>query len=148
MDIILKQDVPGLGTRGAMVKVRPGYGRNYLIPQGLAMVASPANRKISLENARQVAHKVAQQREAAASLAARLDQLTLKIAAKAGDQGKIFGAITLLKIANALREEGIVVDTSNISLPHPIKELGKHEAILTLHPAVQYTLTFHVVASA
>lgn len=147
MEVILKQDFKSLGYKNAIVKVKPGYGRNYLIPQGFAVVANEVNKKIALENARQMAHKVSKQREEAEALAVRLDRLTVEIEAKVGDSGKIFGSITSAQIADALKAQRIVVDRKDISLSKPIKALGVHEASVTLHRDVVYTLTFKVVSA-
>ena len=147
MEVILKQDFKSLGYKNNIVKVKPGYGRNYLIPQGFAVVANEVNKKIALENARQMAHKVSKQREEAEALAVRLDQLTVEITAKAGDSGKIFGSITSAQLADALKAYRIVVDRKDISLSKPIKELGAHEATVMLHKDVVYTLAFKVVSA-
>jgi large subunit ribosomal protein L9 len=146
MEVILKQDFKGLGYKDNVVKVKPGYGRNYLIPQGFAIVANEVNKKIALENARQAAHKVAKLREEAATLATQLGQLTIEIVAKAGDSGKIFGSITPVQLANALKAQRIVVDHKRIGFNKPIKELGTHEATIILHKDVVCTLAFRVVS--
>jgi large subunit ribosomal protein L9 len=147
MEVVLKQDFKQLGSKYSIVKVKPGYGRNYLIPQGIAVVANEVNKKIALKNARQMAHKVAKQKDAAKTIAARLDQLAIKITAKAGGSGKIFGSVTSTQIANALKAYHILVDHKDISLSNPIKELGTHEATIMLHKEVPYTLAFSVVSA-
>ena len=147
MEVILKQDFKGLGYKNSIVKVKPGYGRNYLIPQGYAIVANEVNKKIALENTRQAAHKVAKQREEAEALAAQLDQLTIEITAKSGDNGKIFGSITSTQLASALKAQHVVVDRKDIRFSKPIKELGAHEAIIMLHKDVVYTLPFRVTSA-
>ena len=148
MEVILKQDFAGLGYKNDTVKVKPGYGRNYLIPKGFAVVANEVNRKITLENVRQTAHKVARQKEGAEALAAQLDQLTVEITAKAGgDSGKIFGSITPTQLADALKSHQIIVDRKAISFSKPIKELGTHKATIVLHRDVIYTLTFNVISA-
>ena len=147
MEIILKEDLRGLGHKNDTVTVKPGYGRNYLIPKGLAMVAYEVNKKIALENIRQAAHKVAKLKEEAEALATQLDQLTIEIPAKAGDSGKIFGAITPVQIANVLKEHRIVIDRKDISFDKPVKTLGTHEVILALHKEVTHTLNFKVTAA-
>jgi len=147
MEVILKQDFEGLGHKDNVVKVKPGYGRNYLIPQGFAVVANEVNKKIALENARQVAHRVAKQREEAEALAARLAQLTIEVMAKAGDGGKIFGSVTSAQLVDALKAQQIIVDRKNISFSKAIKELGTHEASIILHKDIVYTLTFSVVSA-
>lgn len=147
MEVVLKQDFKNLGGKNSIVKVKPGYGRNYLIPQGFAVVANEVNKKIALENARQIAHKVAKQKDEAKAIAAQLDQLTINIAARAGGSGKIFGSITSAQIANALKAYHIVVDHKDISFGKAIKELGAHEATIMLHKEVVYTLAFSVVSA-
>jgi len=145
MEIILKQDFAGLGHKNDIVKVKPGYGRNYLIPQGFAVVANQVNKKIALENARQAAHKVAKQREEAKSLAAQLTQLTIEVTAKAADDGKIFGSITSAQIADALRAHHVVIDRKAISFGKAVKEVGVHEATIRLHQDLVHTLSFSVL---
>jgi large subunit ribosomal protein L9 len=147
MEVVLKQDFKKLGSKNSIVKVKPGYGRNYLIPQGFAVVANEVNKKIALENARQTAHRVAKQKDEAKAIAAQLDQLTIKMTAKAGDSGKIFGSITSAQLADALKAYHIVVDHKDISFGKSIKELGAHEATIMLHKEVVYTLAFSVVSA-
>ncbi len=144
MEIILKEDLQGLGHKNDVVRVRPGYGRNYLIPKGLAMVANAVNKKIALENIRQSAHKMAKLREDAEALATQLDQVVIKIEAKAGEKGQIFGSITSSQLVEALREHRIIIDPKHISFQKPIKTLGEHEASIWLHKEVTYTLRFCV----
>ncbi len=146
MEVILNQDFKGLGHKNNIVKVKPGYGRNYLIPQGFAVVANEGNKKVALENARQAAHKVAKLREEAEAMAAQLGQLTIEITAKAGDGGKIFGSITTAQLADALKAQHILVDRKDISFGKPIKELGTHEATIALHKDLVHTLTFRVIS--
>ena len=147
MEVILKEDCKGLGDKNAVVKVRPGYGRNYLIPKGLALVANEANKKVALENSRQAAHKVTQQQQTAVALAAQVEQLTVEVSAKAGEAGKIFGAITTAQLAEALKAQGIVVDRKAICLDKPIKALGMHEVTLLLHKDITPTLKVKVAAA-
>lgn len=147
MEVILKQDFSGLGHKNDLVKVKPGYGRNYLIPQGLAMPANAINRKIAQENARQAAHKVAQRKQEAEALAAKLDQLTIEVAVKAGDSGKIFGSVTALQVAEALKAQGITINRKDIRFSTPVKVLGAHEVSVTLHKDVVHTLKFKVIAT-
>ena len=147
MEVILKQDFERLGSKNSVVKVKPGYGRNYLIPQGFAVVANEVNRKVALENARQAAHKVARLREEAEALATQLDKLSIEIKAKAGDSGKIFGSITPSQLSDMLRAQHILVDRRDISFSKPIKELGTHEATITLHKDVVCTLAFKVTSA-
>lgn len=147
MEVILNQDFKGLGHKNNIVKVKPGYGRNYLIPQGFAVVANEVNKKVALENARQVAYKVAKLREEAEATVAQLGRLTIEITAKAGDSGKIFGSITPAQLANALEAQHIFVDHKEISFGKPIKELGIHEATIILHKDIVHTLAFRVISA-
>jgi len=146
MEVILKQNLGGLGHKNDLVKVKPGYGRNYLVPQGLAMVANPTNRKIAAENARQTAHKVARQKQEAEALATKIDQLAISVAATAGDHGKIFGSVNPAQLAEVLQAQGVVVDRKNIRFAAPVKILGMHEATVTLHKEVSHSFKFRVVA--
>lgn len=146
MEVILKQDFKGLGYKNDLVTVKPGYGRNYLIPQGFAVVANAANKKVALENARQAAHKVVKRKQDAVALAARLDQLTIAVKAKAGEKGKIFGSVTPRQLAEALQEQGILVDRRDISFETAVKTLGVHKAIITLYKEVVHSFSFQVVA--
>ena len=147
MEVILKEDLRGLGYKNDTVKVKPGYGRNYLIPQGLAMVANEVNKKIASENVSQAAHKAARLKEEAEALATQLEQVTLEITAQAADTGKIFGAVTPFQLASALKDQRIIIDRKDISFAKPVKALGVHEATLTLHKEVVHTLKFKVVAT-
>ena len=101
MDIILKEDIKGLGYKNDIVSVKPGYGRNYLIPQGMAIIASHNNKKMIEENVRQASHKAEKIKGDATELAAKIGDLTLEIKTKAGESGKIFGAVTALQVARA-----------------------------------------------
>lgn len=145
MEVILKQDLQSLGLKNSIVTVKPGYGRNYLIPRGLAVVANVANRKVALENARQVAHKVAKLKEEAEALSVRLAQLTIEVTAKAGEGGKIFGSITTSQLSDALKAQHIFIDRKDIVFSKPIKELGVHEATIILHKDVVHALSFRVL---
>ena len=147
MEVILKEDFKGLGYKHDIVQVKPGYGRNYLIPRGYARAASEANKKVALENARQMAHKLAKRKQDAEAIAARLAELAVEVAAKAGEKGRIFGAVTAAQLAEALKTQGIVVDRKAISFKGAVKTLGMHEATLVLHKEVTHTLQFKVVAA-
>lgn len=146
MEIILKQDFKGLGYKNELVNVKPGYARNYLIPQGIALVANEPNKKMAQENARQMAHKMAKRKQDAEAIAIKLRQLTIQVKAKAGEKGKIFGAVTSLQLADALREQsGYVADRRDISFEKPIKTIGTHKANVKLHKEVFVTLQLEVV---
>jgi large subunit ribosomal protein L9 len=146
MEIILKKNVEGLGDVDDLVTVKAGYGRNYLIPKGMAVVATASNKKIQEENLRQRAHKIAKQKEEAQSMADALGKLVLKVGAKAGENGKIFGSVTNLQIADALQKLGHNIDRKNIKISNePIKELGKFEAKVKVLKDIETTLQFEVV---
>ncbi|MDH5382069.1 MAG: 50S ribosomal protein L9 [Cyclobacteriaceae bacterium] len=146
MEIILKEDIKGLGYKNDIVAVKPGYGRNYLIPQGMAILANKSNRKIVGENIRQAAHKAEKALKDAQSMAERIGELTLELKTKAGESGKIFGAVTVLQVSDALAAKGYEIDRKKITLPHQIKEIGEHTAILDLHKEVHHKIKLDVVA--
>ncbi|MTI38450.1 50S ribosomal protein L9 [Fulvivirga lutimaris] len=145
MEVILKQDIQGLGYKNDTVSVKPGYGRNYLITQGYAIIANEANRKMINENIKQAAHKAEKLKKDAEEIAKALGTLTLEIGTKAGESGKIFGAITTLQIADALKAKGFDIDRKKISF-NPIKELGEYTAIVDLHREVQHEISIKVIA--
>ena len=148
MDIILKQDVNNLGYKNDIVSVKPGYGRNYLIPQGYAILATERNRKILAEEMRQQAHKEQKIKDEALEKAKALEGLKLQIPAKAAATGKIFGSVNNIMIANAIKEAtGIEVDRKNIVLNEDaIKEVGEYTAKLRLHKEVAVDIDFNVFA--
>jgi large subunit ribosomal protein L9 len=148
MDIILKQDVNNLGYKDDIVTVKPGYARNYLIPQGIAILASERNRKILAEELRQRAHKEEKVRNEALEKAKALEGLKLRIPAKAAATGKIFGSVNNIMIANAIKEAtNLDVDRKQITLnDEAIKEVGEYKAKLRLHKDVQVEVDFEVFA--
>lgn len=148
MDIILKQDVTNLGYKNDIVTVKPGYGRNFLIPQGLAILATERNRKILAEEMRQQAHKEQKIKDEALEKAKALEGLKLQIPAKAAATGKIFGSVNNIMIANAIKEAtGIEVDRKNIVLnEEAVKEVGEYKAKLRLHKEVSVDIDFNVFA--
>lgn len=146
MEIILREDVKGLGYKDDIVTVKPGYGRNYLIPQGIAIIASVSNRKMIEENVRQAAHKAEKIKGDAQDLAKKIGDLTLEIKTKAGETGKIFGAVTPLQVADALTEKGYEIDRKRINIPQNIKELGDYAVTLDLHKEVHHEISLKVVA--
>lgn len=146
MDVILKQDIKGLGYKNDTVSVKPGYGRNYLIPQGFAIIANNSNRKHIDENIRQAAHKADKLRKDAEDLAKKIGDLTIELKTKAGESGKIFGSITANQVAEALRDRGYDIDRRKISFNQDIKELGEYTASLDLHRDVQHEIGIKVVA--
>jgi large subunit ribosomal protein L9 len=146
MEVILKEDIKGLGYKNDIVNVKPGYGRNYLIPQGFAIIANESNKKMMAELAKQVAHKAKKIKQDAEGLAAAIGNIKLSIPAKVGETGKIFGAVTTLQISDALKEKGFDVDRKKISFNSDVKTVGEYTAILDLHKEVKHELTFEVVA--
>ncbi|MEM9390446.1 MAG: 50S ribosomal protein L9 [Bacteroidota bacterium] len=145
MDVILRQDIQGLGYKNDTVSVKPGYGRNYLIPQGFAILANESNQKMISENIKQAAHKAEKLKKDAEDLAKKIGNTVLEIGTKAGDSGKIFGAVTTLQVSEVLRGKGIDVDRKKISLP-TIKEVGEYDAVIDLHREVKHEIQIKVVA--
>jgi len=145
MEIILKQDIQGLGYKNDTVKVKPGYGRNYLIPQGYAIIANESNKKMVAENIKQAAHKAEKIKNDAEALAQSIGETVLEIGTKAGDSGKIFGAITALQVSDALKAKGFDVDRKKIKFDG-IKEIGEYTATLDLHREVKHDVKISVVA--
>ena len=146
MEVILKQDVEHLGYANDVVKVRDGYARNFLLPRGLAVSATASEKKQLAETMKQRAHKEAKLRSEAEKMAEGLANKTLKIGAKAGEQGKIFGSVNTIQIADAIRALGFEVDRKNIKLKgDAIKSLGQYEAEVVFHREVTRTIAFEVV---
>jgi len=146
MEIILKQDVSGLGYKNDTVKVKPGYGRNFLIPTGVAIIANDSNKRLIAENIRQAAHKAAKLKQDAEALAAKIGELTIEIKTKAGESGKIFGAVTAVQVAEILKSKGFEVDRKKVHFKEQPKELGAYTVTLDLHKEVKHTLSVSVVA--
>lgn len=142
----MKQDVQGLGYKNDVVKVRPGYGRNYLIPNGIALLASAANKKMIEENIRQAAHKAEKIKQDAQALANKIGDLTIDVGTKAGESGKIFGAITALQIADALKAKGFDIDRRKIAFREQPKELGTYTVVLDLHKEIKHEIKINVIA--
>ena len=146
MEVILKQDVAGVGYKNDIVKVKPGFGNNYLIPNGFALIANESNKRLVNENVRQAAHKAAKVKQDAEALAAKIGELTLEIGAKAGETGKIFGAVTALQIADALKAKGFDIDRKRVHLKENPKQVGTYNVILDLHKEVKHEIKVKVVA--
>lgn len=146
MKIILKEDVQGLGYKDDVVEVRDGYGRNFLIPTGKAVVATPSALKVLAENQRQRAHKLAKIKADAEALAASLEGVALTIGAKTSATGTIFGSVNAIQIAEALEKQGHNIDRKCIELKKAVKEVGKYSATLNLHKEVSVEIPFEVVA--
>lgn len=146
MEVILKKDIDKLGYKDDVVTVKDGYGRNYLIPRGLAIIANDSTKKILAENLKQRAHKEAKVRAEAEKIAKSLKEIAIKVGAKAGESGKIFGSVNTIQVSDALKKLGFDIDRKNISIKNePIKVLGTYEAVIRLHKDIQETVSFDVV---
>ncbi len=147
MEVILKQDIKGLGYKNDMVTVRPGYGRNFLIPKGVAVLATPSAKKMHTELLKQSAFKEDKLRKEATASAEKLSSVSVKVGAKAGESGKIFGSVTNIQIAEALQKAGYNVERKNIELSEDtIKQLGAYTAKVRLFKEISATVNFEVVA--
>lgn len=145
MDIILTENVKGLGTIGEVVKVKPGYGRNYLVPQGLAVEANDRNINEMKHHRRQLTHKAEKLSKEAADVKARIEAVECSFTHKASDEGKLFGSVTSMEIAEGLAAKGIEIDRRKILLDQPIKELGVHEVEVKLNAGVNATIKINVL---
>lgn len=146
MEIILKEDIDKLGSKDDIVVVKPGFARNFLIPGGMAIAATESAKKVHAENQRQRAHKQEKILNEAQELATKLEALNLSIGAKAGENGKIFGSVNTIQIAEALAKAGFEVDRKQIKIADDnIKELGSYEATIKLHKNVTPSIKFDVV---
>ena len=148
MEIILKEDVVGLGYKNDIVNVKSGYGRNYLIPTGKAVIASPSAKKMLAEELKQRAHKLAQIKNEMVELAAKLQDLKLTITMKASENGKLFGGVSNIQIAEALEKAGYNIDRKIISIKESVKTVGNYKAHIRLHKEVSVELPFEVVAES
>ena len=146
MEIILKEDVINLGYKGDIVKVKDGYGRNYLIPQKKAVLATESAKKMLAEDNKQRAHKLERIENDAVELAAKVKDVVLTVGAKTSSTGKIFGAVGPIQIADAFEKAGYAVDRKVIALKEPVKEIGSYKATLKLHKEVSVEIAFEVVA--
>ena len=146
MNIILKEDVTGLGYKDDVVVVKNGYGRNFLIPQGKAIIASESAKKVLAENLKQRAHKLAQMKKDAEALAESLKGVSLSIGAKVSSTGKIFGSVGSIQISEALAKTGVEVDRKSIVIKEAVKEIGNYVAIARMHREVSVEIPFEVVA--
>ena len=146
MKIILKEDVHNFGYKDDVVEVKDGYGRNYLIPTGKAVIASQSALKVLAENQRQRAHKLAKIKADAEALAASLADVKLTIGAKTSSTGTIFGSVNAIQIAEALEKAGFAIDRKVIDLKQAVKEVGNYVAVLKLHKEVSVEIPFEVVA--
>lgn len=147
MEVILIQDVANLGYKNDIVKVKDGYGRNYLIPNRLAVIANNSNRKQLAENLKQQAHKIAKLLADAQALAEKLANTVITVAVKANEDGKIFGTVTTAQVAEALAAQGIEIDKKVITIDEAVKVLGEATAIAKLHREVKAEIKLNVVAA-
>ena len=146
MEIILKEDVINLGYKGDIVKVKDGYGRNFLIPTKKAVLATESAKKMLAEDLKQRAHKLERLKNEAAELAEKVKDITLTVGAKASSTGKIFGAVGPIQLADAFEKAGFAVDRKVIVLKDAVKEIGSYKATLKLHKEVSVEVAFEVVA--
>ncbi|MDR2854526.1 MAG: 50S ribosomal protein L9 [Prevotellaceae bacterium] len=146
MEIILKEDVVNLGYKDDIVKVKDGYGRNFLIPQKKAVIASVSAKKMLAEDLKQRVHKLEQIKNEALALAEKLKNVSLTVGAKTSTTGKIFGAVGPIQLADAFEKAGYAVDRKIIALKEPVKEIGLYKATLKLHREVSVEVPFEVVA--
>lgn len=145
-DILLLQPVEGLGGEGEQVSVRLGYARNFLLPRKIAVPVNRANKK-QIEALRQAREaREAKEREAAKTLAEKIEGASIAIAVKTGEGGKMFGSVTSQQLIDRLAEDGITLDKKMLNMPHPVKELGKHEVQVRLHSDLKVPLSFEVVS--
>ncbi|MBN9295016.1 MAG: 50S ribosomal protein L9 [Flavobacteriia bacterium] len=146
MEVILLKNVDKLGYRDELVTVKPGYGRNYLIPQGYALLATPSNKKAHEEKLKQRAHKESKIVAEAQELAAKIQEVVLKITTKVGENGKIFGSVNTVQLAEALKAAGHEIDRKSLKIKdEPIKEVGTYDAEANLHKTVKAAFKFEVV---
>ena len=146
MEVILIQDVANLGYKNDIVKVKDGFGRNYLIPNKMAVIANESNRKQLAENLKQQAHKIAKLLADAQALAEKLANIVVTVSAKANEDGKIFGTITTAQVSEALAAQGIEVDKKIITIDEAVKTLGEATATAKLHREVKAEIKLNVIA--
>ena len=147
MEIILKEDIEKLGYKNDVVTVKSGYGRNFLIPQGLAVIATSSAKKMMEETLRQRAHKEEKLVKEAEAIAEKLSKTTIQVLTKAGEKGKIFGSVNNIQVAKSLKDAGFDIDRKNIHIQKEnIKELGTYEATVKLYKKVESKLNFEVIA--
>lgn len=148
MQLILTQDVPHLGKAGELVTVKSGYGRNYLVPRGMAVSATAENKSELEHRKRQVDARVSKERAAAASLADRINGMTLQFERLVGEDERMFGSVTARDLARQLEVAGVEIDSRQIEMGDPVKAIGKHEVQVRLGAGTMATLKFWVTAKA
>ena len=146
MEVILKEDIITLGYKDDVVNVKEGYARNFLIPQGKAIIASPSAKKVLAENMKQRAHKIEQVKNDAQAIADKMEGTTLSIGAKTSSTGTIFGSVTNIQIAEELAKKGFDVDRKLIIIKDQVKEVGSYTATVKLHKEVTIEIPFEVVS--
>jgi large subunit ribosomal protein L9 len=146
MEVILRDDIKSLGKAGELVRVKPGYARNFLLPKGLAYEATEGNKKRIVAETKARNIRLAAEKDAAVAAAAGLSALTVSFTRKAGEEGKLFGSITSQDIADSLASQGQTVDKRKIELTHPIKTVGEHTVAVRLHPEVHADIRVTVAA--
>ena len=146
MEIILKEDILTLGYKDDLVNVKEGYARNFLIPQGKAVIATPSAKKILAENMKQRAHKIEQMKNDAQAIADKMEGTTLSIGAKTSSTGTIFGSVTNIQIAEELAKKGFEIDRKLIIIKDQVKEIGSYTATVKLHKEVSIEIPFEVVS--
>lgn len=146
IEVILREDIKTLGKAGALVRVKPGYARNYLLPRGLAYEATAGNKKRIEGEQRAHQAKLSAERASAQAFATKLGEVKISISAKAGEEGKLFGSVTSQEIADQLAAQGHEVDKRKIELDQPIRQLGHHTVTIRLHPEVHAEVHVDVVA--
>ncbi len=147
IQVILRDDVPNLGDAGELVRVRPGYARNYLLPQGKATLATAGNLRELEHHKRVIEEKLAREQKQLEAERKRIEAVSVEIAAQVGDEGKLFGSVSAAQIAEKLAEQGVVVDRRKVQLAEPIKEAGEHEVTVRLLRDFVATVKVKVVAA-
>jgi len=148
VQVILSEDVASLGNAGELVNVKPGFARNYLIPQGKAIAATEASKRELEHQRRVITEKVRRELELLDGERKKIDGVVVEISAQAGDEGKLFGSVTVVQIAEKLAEQGLDVDRRRIDLAEPIKTLGEHSVVVKLHRQVTATIKVKVVVAS
>ncbi|MGD0282270.1 MAG: 50S ribosomal protein L9 [Dissulfurispiraceae bacterium] len=146
MKVILREDVKDLGHIGEMLSVKDGYARNFLLPRGLALEANPRNVKALEHDKRKIQEAVKKAKSGADELSSRISAVTITIRAKAGEEEKLFGSVTAMDLAEALKKEGLDIDRRKIVLEEPIKRLGNYTVSVKVHPEVSAQFTVQVVS--
>tara|TARA_B110000495_G_C22736916_1_gene432235 strand:+ start:105 stop:551 length:447 start_codon:yes stop_codon:yes gene_type:complete len=146
MKVILRKSVDNLGYKNDLVSVKDGYARNFLIPKGMAIYPTSGNLKMREETLKQSAHKEAKVAAEAEKMVEELKSMVIKVGAKVGENGKIFGSVNTLQLADELQKSGVAVERKNISIKEePIKQIGTYTATIKLHRNIEQTITFEVV---